>query len=145
MPQSEIDIEIVQQVVEAAVRAENNAKSMEAMHKRFEQHVIDQATRFARLEDRMERYADESSKQHTELAGKVEALTDNIGGCIQSQVETAVSPVLAEVKKQRSVMWSVAGGLILLLVSVLGYLLANGNPWNTAIAHHANSVHHKAN
>lgn len=134
-------VKIAETVGAAAAQADSNSKSFEAMRKRLDQHVIDQNTQFTRLQEKMERNAEESTRQHAELAGKVEAMTHGIGACIETHVEAAVQPVIDEVKNHRKVMWSLTGGLITVLLGILAYLLTQGVPWDSAMATHANDYH----
>lgn len=144
MPQTKVDmVKLAQDVGATNEMAKSNSAQMDALRRRLDQHVVDQNTQFTKIETRMERDAQESTRQHNALAGKVEDLTHSIGGCISSHVETAVAPVITEVKNHRKVMWSVAGGMVAVLLMIIGYLITQGVPWNTALAAHSNGVVHE--
>lgn len=145
-----IDVaKLFRQIGEANAVAESNSERLSkvedavvAVHKRLDNQIIEQGKQFTHLQDKMEKNAKDSTAEHSELARKVESLTHNIGGCIHEHVEHAVSPVLTEVRSHRKIMWSIAGGLIALLLTIIGYLLVNGSPWNAAIIDHANGSYH---
>jgi hypothetical protein len=136
-------VKLAETVGAAAAEASNNTKSLIEMHKRLDEHVIDQNTQFMRLQEKIERNAAESTVQHNELASKVDAITHGLGRCVANHVEAAVQPVIDEVKNHRKLMWSVAGGFIAVLLAVVAYLLTQGVPWDTAMAAHANGSFHR--
>ncbi len=143
-------VKLARQLGKATALAEHNTQQLGkvddavvAVHKRLDRHVVEQNAQFVRLQDKMEKNAKNSTSQHSELAGKVEDLSHIMGGCIHNHVERAVDPVLTEVKSHRRLMWSVAGVLIMFLITTLGYVLANGNPWDTAIMNHKNGAYHE--
>ncbi len=141
--------DLAREVGAAAVAAEKNSEEIkhlrevtDALHKRLDKHVIEHNAMFTRMEERRVADARESTRQHGELKEEVTNLSHNIGNCIHNHVEAAVAPVIVELKNHRKVMWSVSGGLIIFLITTLGYVLANGNPWDTAIMNHKNSTYH---
>lgn len=142
MAQTDVDmVKLAKDVGAVAAETENNHESLKAIHRRFDEHVKDETAQFTKISELIARNALESTEQHHELASKVESITNNLGHCVASHVEKAVEPVLDEVKNHRKLMWSVAAGIITVLLALVGYLLLNGSPWDVAIAAHISEAH----